>query len=281
MSPATPINLKKQDNSPAALAQFVDYAISVADGFEWWWRSNGPEHVRHAERPYEGVTVLEIGPGETLGSAVLLACAGATVSVADRFLAPWDPEFHDPFYRALLAKVASRGEAYTAPIRRLLDTGTFGRDVVRCHPFAAEELWKIRDRFDVVLSNAVLEHVQSIETTAENLAAVTAAGGYGFHQVDFRDHRDFTRPLEYLTMSRTDFERIRQRTFCEGGCQWRVSTFGAAFEAAGFSHTVSPNLMADPQYVRDVRPRLHPEFAGHTDEDLAAASAFFVLRRTR
>ncbi len=279
MSSASPINLTKQNNSPGAIAAAVDYAISVAAGFEMWWQGNGPPAVKHAVRPFAGLRVLEVGPGETLGSAVLLACGGATVAVADRFNAPWDPDFHGPFFRALRDRVADRGGVSTAPIDRLLNEGAFVADVVRVHPLAAEELWKVGERFDVVLSNAVLEHVEDIDTTAANLATVTAPGGYGFHQVDLRDHRDFSRPLEYLTMSRSDYNALRQRTFCEGGGQWRLSTIAAAFERAGFAQSASPNMYADAEYLADIRPRLHEDFAGLEGDDLAAISALYVVRR--
>jgi hypothetical protein len=276
---ALPINYAKQSSSPDAIANAVDYAIQVADGFETWFRGNGPEDARRAVRPLEGLRILELGPGETLGAAVLLACGGARVSCADRFVAPWDPEFHAPFYRALREKVRSRGDEYVVAIERLLRANRFAPDVVACYPYSGEELWKIGRRFDVVFSNAVLEHVQDISATTTNLAAVTTEHGYGFHQVDLRDHRDFSRPLEYLTMPRAEYNAIRERTFCEGGCQWRMSTIAKAFAAAGFVARVTPNLFAEPAYLADVRPRLHPEFGAISDEDLAATSALYVVTR--
>jgi len=281
MSSVIPHNLRKQDNSPAVVAQAADYAVSVADSFTWWWRSNGPAHVKDAARPFAGLNVLEVGPGPTLGSSVLLACGGAQVAVADRFSPSWDADFHAPFYRAILDRVSERGEAYTAPIGRLLAAGDFVDDVVRRHAVAAEELSQIGEAFDVVLSNAVLEHVQHLQTSVANLAMVTAAGGYGFHQVDLRDHRDFNRPLEYLTLSEQEYDAIRERTLCDSGCQWRVSSFVAAFSEAGFHTSVSVNLTAEPEYMEALRPRLHPDFAGYSDQDLMATSAFFVLHRPR
>lgn len=275
-----PINLKKQNADPAAIKSAVEYALQVASGFETWMRNFGPDERRSAARPFADVTVLEVGPGKTLGATVLLACGGARVSAADRYLAPWDSDFHGPFYRALRDAVSvQRPDLDPAPIDSLLQSQGFVRGVVACYPFAAEELWKIDRRFDIVVSNAVLEHVQDIEVTAANLLSVTERHGHGFHQVDFRDHQDFTRPLEYLTMSCVEFAGIRQRHFCERGGQWRMSTVAAAFEKAGFRQQSLPNMFAEPGYLADVRPRLHPEFATLTDEDCAAISAFFAVQR--
>jgi SAM-dependent methyltransferase len=276
---ALPVNLAKQNSSPEAIANAVDYAISVADGFEMWLRNCGPAERRAAARPFADLKVLEVGPGQTLGSAVLLACAGARVTVADRFLARWDSDFHPAFYRALREKVRGRGDEYVAAIDRLLAADAFTPEVIRCHARGCEELWKIGARFDVVFSNAVLEHVEDLEATVRNLAAVTVRGGHGFHQVDFRDHRDFSRPLEYLTISRDDYQTVRHEAFCEWGCQWRVSTVSNAFAAAGFTQTAYPNLFADPAYLDDLRPRLHDDFRTVSEADLAATSAFFAVTR--
>jgi SAM-dependent methyltransferase len=279
MSTSVPVNHRKQDNSPGAIASAVDYAISVANAFERWSRGDGPRDRRVTVDALRDVRILELGPGHTMGPAALLACAGARVTVADRFAASWDPEFHVPFYEALLAKVEGRGGSFTAPLRRLLDANDFAPDVIACHKVGAEDLWRIGEHFDVVLSNAVLEHVQDLEATARNLAAVTRRGGYNFHQVDFRDHRDFTRPLEYLTVSSAEYAVAREAHFCEWGTQWRVSTTSAAFRAAGFDVTVAVNMTADAAYLADLRPRLHPEFQHLADDDLSAISALLVLQR--
>jgi hypothetical protein len=252
----------------------------MLDGYTMWWRYHGPSQDARSARPFEGRRILEIGPGASLGSAVLLACAGATVSIADRFVPEWDPDFHGPFYAELLRKVDGRGEAFASPIRRLIEARGFTPDVVTCHAIAAEQLWRIGERFDVVFSNAVLEHVENLEATTRNLAAVTELGGYGFHQIDLRDHRDFDRPLEFLTLSARAFERLRSESFCECGCPWRMPDFKAAFEIAGFQIThASSNLSATPEYLADVRPRLRPEYRQFSEADLAAISAFFVVSR--
>ncbi len=210
----------------------------------------------------------------------MLACTGARVSVADRFLSTWDPEFHGPFYAELLRKVEARGAAFSAPIRRLIEAQAFTPDVIACHAIAGEELWRIGERFDVVFSNAVLEHVENLETTTLNLAAVTEVRGYGFHQIDLRDHRSFDRPLEFLTLPADAFARLRNEVHCECGAPWRMPDVKSAFEAAGFHIThASSNMSATPEYLADVGPRLQPEYRGYTEADLAAIGAFFVVCR--
>ena len=270
-----PVNFRKQDHSPAAITAAVEYAISVADGYLWQWTTFGPGRKADAARPLAGLRILEIGPGATLGVPVALACAGATVAVADRFPASWDREFHAPFFEAMLPRIEQRGWDGT-PIRRLLAAGAFV-NVVAAYALAAEDVGRIGQTFDLVLSNAVLEHVQDLQVTTASLARITAKGGYGMHQVDLRDHRDFDRPLEFLTVSDDEFAAIRRESFCECGGSWRASDVAAAFTDLGFSVYTHPNLSADPAYVAEVRSRLRPEFATRPDADLLTISALFVV----
>jgi SAM-dependent methyltransferase len=88
------------------------------------------------------------------------------------------------------------------------------------------------ERFDVTLSNAVLEHVFDPLRAAVNLHRVTAPGGIGFHQVDFRDHRDFTRPLEYLLLDEFSYVRMFHGSTGNAGIDSGL-WFEAALTAAG------------------------------------------------
>ena len=275
-----PVNYRKQNNSPEAIDRAVRYAITVADGYLAHWTTfSGRAAGEPLQRPLAGVRVLELGPGATLGIPVLLACAGAHVAVSDRFLATWDPDFHRPFFEELLQRVEPRGTRFGEPIRHLLRRDSFTAEVVESFDCGAEALDRIGRRFALVLSNAVIEHVEDLEATAASLARVTVAGGLGFHQVDFRDHRNFEAPLEYLTMTDEDFATMRRECFCECGCRWRAADVATTFDAAGFDVQTFVNLHTTPEYLREVRPRLQPVFAALPDSELLATSAMFVTSR--
>src|ERR1700689_1641402 len=99
--------------------------------------------------------VLEIGPGSDFGAQIILASTGAKVTVADRFLAPWQPGYHPTFYRRLLAKWGAPCPSLEAVI-----AANDPRRAIALVAETAEDLRSIADRgFDVGLSTAVLEHV--------------------------------------------------------------------------------------------------------------------------
>jgi SAM-dependent methyltransferase len=62
---------------------------------------------------------------------------------------------------------------------------------------------------DFVHSTSALEHVMDPEKIAAKLAAVVKSGGHMYHSIDFRDHRDFNRPFDFLTLLDREYNPIR------------------------------------------------------------------------
>jgi len=270
----TPVNFRKQDSSPEAVARDVDYALQIVDFYVRSTPGGGPRLLDES--------VLELGPGPSLGTAVLLACHGARVSVADRYLAAWDEDYHRPFYTALLGRLrAEHPDLSPDPILRVLEAAEFVEETVRGLPLGIEDLDAVSaDRFDVVLSNAVFEHVENVPRAFRILARITKPGGAGVHQVDFRDHRDFDRPLEYLTIPSRAFQKLFLDVAGECGNRWRPGAMQIEAERADFDVlSFEGNMFADEAYLDDVLPRLAPEYAELSRESLRVLSGCFVLRR--
>ena len=91
----TPVNFQKQAATAEAIAHDVEYAWLIA-GCYLAAISSGRQLV--------GARLLEIGPGPSFGTAVLLACVGARVTVADRYLAEWDDQYHVPFKPSVVSQ---------------------------------------------------------------------------------------------------------------------------------------------------------------------------------
>ena len=268
--PVTPVNYRKQKASLKALRTDAQNAIQVADSYV--------ERIPGGGDGLLGKRVLEVGPGASLGTSVVLACYGASVTVADKYLAFWDPDYHQPFYEMLLILLGGRGPAVDPqPIYKLLTVQDFSPDVLTRFEGGAEQLGRLAgDEFDFVLSNAVLEHVEDVPRSLANLARVTAPGGLNLHQIDFRDHRNFDRPLEYLTMSVADFDAIFVEQSGECGNRWRHTQFNGMFEEVGFEITgFTPNVFATDTYIANVTPRLHADQQRLVRDELRILSGCF------
>lgn len=196
-----PVNFQVLDARNEAIERDLAHTLDVVDSYLL--------HLPGGTEQLRGATVVEVGPGHNLGTALCLAGLGARVAVVDRFPPAWDEVYHPRLYTALSDCIwGHRPDWDSVPLQTVVQHG--GHDpVVTCHACAVESLDSIPSAsVDVVLSNAVIEHSFDLEAAVAELARVTRPGGWGVHQFDHRDHRNFGRPLEYLLMSDDRFETM-------------------------------------------------------------------------
>ena len=180
-----PVNFKRRNsgNIDADVESARDYATLIHAMLDGW----GFDLSR--------TSLLEVGPGINFGAQLLLAQHGTRITVADRFLSAWDATYHPVFYRHLRDQAGKKG----GPLDDIVAANEYPPEVISLVKAPAETLSGIPDAsLDVVLSNAVLEHVSDLEAACRSFARVTKPGGMNSHQVDFRDHDNFDRPLEFL-----------------------------------------------------------------------------------
>jgi SAM-dependent methyltransferase len=275
--PRPPMNFRLRDSSPAAIDADVCYALQVAQAYLDILATEGIDP--------DGKVILELGPGINFGSAVLLACHGALSIVADRFLANWDPAYHPRFYAALRNAVAGRGAAADlTPLDRLIEHNGYSDGEIRRVWRGAEDLQGVAESsVDIVFSNAVLEHLFDLPAACRELGRISKPFAWGLHQVDFRDHRDFARPLEYLLLADEKFRRMFVERHGECGSQWRPPEMAQFFETAGFEVIrFEANMTAEEEYLREFEPRLRKAASRYRDmpiSELRTLGGRFLLRR--
>jgi SAM-dependent methyltransferase len=249
----------------------VAYAIARA-------QQNIELAASHSAQP----RVLEIGPGPDFGPQILLADTGARVTVADRYLAEWQPRYHSAFYRRLR-------EVWGKP-SPALDAVIAAKNPAAAITMLTEPAEDLRScaggSIDIVISHAALEHVSDLRVVIAELARITAPGGIGSHQIDFRDHGDFSRPLEFLLLSGHDHIAVFDRHFGSIGNRWRHCDVAAMCRDEGFVITdAAPNLLAEATYMADFLPRLRhgapSRFSAMSDDELAILGARFLLEKPK
>lgn len=272
-----PGNLQPPDSTPEAIAYQVDYALT------------GGEHTHRRLQELgidpAGSRILEIGPGIAFGTMAYLLASGARVAVTDRWLSPWRDSFHGAVYAAIADKLEDVEGLDVAPLRRMVAARAYDKTTIECIRDAAEDLRSIRDgTFDAVISNAVLEHIERPAVAFKEMHRVTRLGGAGLHQVDFRDHRDFSRPLEHLLLSVEEFMALNRTFSFEWGSQLRQPDYVELLMAAGFSiDRYHSNDQASAEYLDDIIQRL--AIQGRDAEPprrevLADLGGLFWLRKT-
>jgi SAM-dependent methyltransferase len=134
---------------------------------------------------------------------------------------------------------------------------------------------------DFAYSNDVLEHVSDVRAAMRSVYAALTPGGKFTNSIDLRGHNCFSRPhepLDFLTcpdwLWRLMFSNIVTTN------RVRASEFVEAARAAGFkSLTAEATAVADPGYLRSVKPRMLPRYRNLPDADLATVQMRLVLQR--
>ncbi len=146
-------------------------------------------HWKRARQPeLHGATVLELGPGDSIATAVLAAANGARAVLVDSGAYA----SHDlSVYRVLAGRLSARG----LPAPDLASAQSLVEVLERCGAtYLTDGLSSLRDipagSIDLVFSQAVLEHIRrhEFEETIAELARVLKSGGAASHRVDLRDH---------------------------------------------------------------------------------------------
>lgn len=128
----------------------------------------------------ENKTILEVGPGNQLVTAILLLLNGAervflieTNFHLDKALQFTKKIFADKIGEEKLKSYLKK----ITPLRYKID-----------RPFDIEVLDMLVKKIDIVVSHAVLEHVNDLDTAFKNFSLILKKHGDMFHLVDLSDH---------------------------------------------------------------------------------------------
>jgi hypothetical protein len=262
-----PNNFRPRDR--ASLERDVSYALQVSGHYA--------ARLRSLDVEVAGCHIMELGPGTDFGAQLVLASQGANITVADRFLAPWDEGYHPAFYRLLRSRI----DGPAAPLDLVIAANRYPDNAIQQ---IAHSIETIREgSYDCVLSNAVLEHVSDLREAAKNLFAITKPGGINIHQIDFHDHRSHEQPLEFLLLDDAEQEALFNEWHGETGNRARLSEAIMAFTNAGFFSCAPDNITcAEPQYFATFLPRLRQAKSRYRDwdeHDLRVTGACLVMKR--
>ncbi|MGE0652056.1 MAG: methyltransferase domain-containing protein [Alphaproteobacteria bacterium] len=245
-----------------------DYACSVFD-----------HHYRAAGAPLPGFAFLELGPGDSLASAVVGRAYGAKRGwlIDSGSYASRDMEL----YRRLAERLeAGNPGADLAPVRAAPDPKAM-LAALSVH-YLESGLAGLCDvpggSCDMLFSQAVLEHVprEEFAATMVEIYRILKHGGVSTHQVDFRDH--LGGGLNNLRFTDAIWEApcfSRRSGFYTN--RIRLSEMMAMMRAAGFTVEVAARERWERLPIS--RPALELQFRSMSDDDLATWSAFIVLRK--
>jgi SAM-dependent methyltransferase len=212
-----------------------------------------------------GKTVCELGPGDTVTVALLFLAYGASrVICFDRFPLVQDKQKNTLIAKRLLEILPEAQKAYLQKVISFDDRGYVTWDGSRlCYLYNKKEALEIEaETVDLLVSNAVLEHVFDLEGLFREMSRTMKAGAVMVHAADLGPHQlSFNTPLDFLTIPEW---------------RWKLMT----------SHRGAPNRARKSHYERllakygfDILKFEVTEHFTQTDIDMIA-TRFPLLRET-
>jgi SAM-dependent methyltransferase len=190
-----------------------------------------------------GKRVLVFGYGGNFAVGAELLRAGARhVVLLDRF-APPDDRRNRELVRAYPDYFSLRGEQVV----------TNEALITLIH----NDVKNVRaEKFDLVLSSSVYEHLDDVDGLTKALAALTAPSGIHIHYVDLRDHY-FKLPFEMLKFSEQTWKKWLNPT--SNLNRFRLRDYQRIFDL--YFSSVEINILArEPETFARARRNIHPEF---------------------
>ena len=175
-------------------------------------------------------TAIEIGPGPRPYTALRFLLEGTKRFVVNDVL-PVQHWFEREFIqdlRSFLRYINFGREAELDGIILASGTDKVAIKGLEIHDRQPFEMIAIDDQVDFIFSTSVLEHVMQPSAVARKMALLLRPGGYAWHSIDLRDHRDFNAPLAFLGLSTRDYASINSEN------RLRTSDWLEVFQGVGF-----------------------------------------------
>jgi SAM-dependent methyltransferase len=253
-----------------------------------------------------GRSILELGPGDNLGVALMFLAAGASrVVCVDKFRSNADDARQQEIYSHLRATLTKDERAAFDEIVSLSEGTRFNEGkLYYMYGHGCEHVDRIfpPSSFDYIVSRAVLEELSDVEEAFDSLDKVLRPGGSQIHKIDLRDYGVFSNhgfdPLEFLTVSDFIYDlcigfghpnRLRLGAYKAklGRLNYSITTYVTHFTGTAdeiVPHRLEPISKED--YTKEaitilshIRPRLTNRFSCLSNEDLLVAGVFLVARK--
>lgn len=228
-----------------------------------------------------GKRILEYGPGDFPGVALLMVAHGAEVVICvDRFPLIQLSEKNLAVIADLLAALdpAQRLRAESCFVCATNWAAGFNPDRIR-YRIDPSGLSGLRDEIDIVLSRAALEHVNDLPATFADMHAAMKRDAIAIHEVDLKSHGlHQSNPLDFLTWPNALWHLMYSHKGVPN--RLRVNSYRSILAQTGFEIIlIEPILLAELVDVRAVRPALAAPFRQVTDNDLRCLGFWLICSK--
>lgn len=225
--------------------------------------------------------VMEYGPGSIPGVALLMYAHGANnVTLIDRFPLCQLTEHSIAVFKCLIDGL--QGKARQRAESCFVDPGDCRSGLLPekiGYQVRPSGLSGMREEIDMVISRAVLEHVNDLSATFDDMYAALKPGGLALHQVDLKSHGLHQRnPLDFLTWPPTMWNLMYSGKGVPN--RWRINRYRQVIAEQNFDVLrMSATDRLSQTLVSEVRPLLAKPFKSVSDDDLTWLGFWVVLKK--
>ena len=229
----------------------------------------------------QGKAVLEYGPGDVLGVALLMYANGADfVHCVDRFPRKKISTKNIDIYNKILDRLGSeqRNRAIHA-FNECGDPGSGFKPSIINYAVTTDGLIGRKSAYDLIVSRAVLEHVNHLESTILDNAQALRPDGVAIHNVDLKSHNlDRYRPFDFLTWPESAYRLMNSHKGRPN--RWRVDKYRECVARSGlrFKALAHTGKLNDEEIDR-IRPNLATNFRNLPTEELTWLGFWMVLEQ--
>ena len=174
------------------------------------------DYIKYAGLSPQGKRILELGPGDNLGVALkFLAAGAASVVCLDRFYSKRNKEHEREIYKALRESLSAEEQNRFDKAVNLTNSVEFNPEKLKSvYGVSLEEFADklASEKFDLILSCAVLEEIYDPDPVFAAMDRLLAQGGSLVHVIDLGDYGMFRNqgmhPLTFLTISEAIYKRM-------------------------------------------------------------------------
>ena len=230
----------------------------------------------HSNKGVQGASILELGPGDSIGTAIIINAYGGHATLVDEVpAATVKPSVYQHIESYVLesgvsTKLKVMGNEEFPTLLKKFDCKYLTSGLASLRTLQTES-------FDGIFSQAVLEHVEkaTFQQVMNELFRVSKKGSLSSHRVDLKDH--LSGSLNNLRFSNWIWE---SKPFQNSGFytnRLRFSEHINAFEAAGFEI-----LRVDVDRWNSLpldKSKIHSDFSHFTEEELMVSGFTVLLRK--
>ena len=226
-------------------------------------------------------TILEYGPGDTLGVALLLYAYGAkSIHCIDRFPLSGDSEKSSEIYSALLSLLDKK--AFKRASNAFIETGNprsgFKPELIS-YSIKNNGISGDIKKYDLILSRAVLEHVNDLENTILDIRNALKPGGNSIHKVDLKSHGlDRYHDFDFLSWPVFMYNLMYSHKGFPN--RWRVNKYLEIIQESGLQlKSITPTGKLDNKDIDRIKMKLSKPFKNIPTEKLSWLGFWIVVER--